>query len=103
VSDGDVAITPSACPVCRRAVVVAQLPEAGKLRRVLVERCKRGNIALTKGLFTTDLYVYQADRVSNATTWRLHEGRHCASPQAFSAVNFHTKGQPSTYPPRRYR
>jgi hypothetical protein len=99
MSDVDVAITPSACPVCRRAVVVAHLPGTG---RVLVERCKRGGIALTKAMFSGDLYAYQADRVSNATTWRIHEGKHCWRPQAFSASSFHTKGQPSTYPPRRY-
>lgn len=100
---GDVAITPDACPTCHRSVVVAQMPEGGQFKRVMVERCKRGNIALTKGLFTTDLYAYRADRVTNATTWRLHEGSRCAGLQSFSAKNFHRKGEPSTYPPRRYR
>jgi hypothetical protein len=90
-------ITPDACPACRKAVVVAQLAGEGKLRRVLVERCKAGDIALTEGIFTGDTYAYRADRVSTRTRWRLHEGNYCAGLRAFSSANFSKKsGKPTT-------
>jgi hypothetical protein len=89
-------ITPSPCPLCSRAVVVASL----RGKRVLVERCRAGagDIALTGDLVGGALAVapfYLADRVSNATSWRLHAGNLCAGPltSAFSAGAFARKGK----------
>ena len=93
-------ITPSACPGCHRAVVVAQL----RGKHVLVERARgaAGNIALTADLAGGALV---ADRVSNATDWRIHAGELCAGTfsRAFSAAAFDRKTDPGKVPREIFR